>query len=268
MLSNTLLSAASRCLMAEPSRATAFLKRLEAYSQPSSAGLLDSLLASFSAPAMTIEDGVAVIPFKGFTGYHLSTLEKAIGMQDVEEFTANLQAAYDNPEVKAIMLDVDSPGGFVVGVEEASDLVASSPKPIESWGTSIHSAATFVTGVAHRVTGMASGDYGSVGTVMVVEDLSGMAEKEGIKVHVISSGWAKGMLTPGAPVTDQQLSYLKEDVIMDEANAFRSKLKAVRTSIPDEALQGQFYSGRKAATLGFLTGIGSRKSVLNRLKAI
>lgn len=267
MLLSNLLAAASRGLMAEPARATAFLNKIDGLCQPESSGLLDSLLAGFKAPQMTIEDGVATIPFKGFTGWNLSTLEKAVGMVDVQEFTGNLLAAYENPEVKAIMLDVDSPGGYITGVEEASDLVASSPKPIETWGTSIHSAATYVTGVAHRVTGMVSGDYGSVGTVMVVQDLSGLAEQEGIKVHVISSGWAKGMLTPGAPITEQQLSFLKESV-MEDAATFKAKLTAVRTSIPADALEGQFYSGRKAAELGFLTGIGSRASVLNRLKAI
>ena len=53
---------------------------------------------------------------------------------------------------------------------------------------------------------------GSIGTVAVVQDMSGMAEAAGIKVHVISTGPYKGVGVPGAPVTDEQLAYLQDTV--------------------------------------------------------
>lgn len=267
MLFPNLYAATRRGISAEPAAATAFLRKLEAFSQPQQGGLLDSLLASFKAPAVERVGRVAVIPFKGFTGFNLSPVERAMGMVDVAETAQQLKEAQADPEIAAILFDVNSPGGYVTGVTELSRMVSTSKKPIETWGTSIHSAAYHSTGVARRVWGIASGDYGSIGSMMVVEDISEAAAKAGIKVHVISSGWAKGMLTPGAPVTDEQLSFLK-DFIKEDADDFKGDVRAVRTTVPEEAMQGQYFTGKKAAALGLLTGIASKDEVLARLNSL
>lgn len=267
MLPPSFLAACATGLMAETTAATAFLRRAEALAQPQNAGILDQLLANYKAPQMSKVGQVGIVPIKGMMGYNLGNFEKAIGMVDVLDIEANLDAALADPEVKAVMLDVDSPGGYTTGIEELSGRIANLPKPVETWGHFIHSAAVWSAGVANRVWGINSGLYGSIGAVMVVADTSGVAEQEGVKVHVISSGWAKGMLTPGAPVTDEQLAFLQGRV---KANGelFKANLKAVRKTIPDEAMQGQFFSGREAASLGILTGIANRDQVIARLNSL
>lgn len=265
MIPTRLLAAAHRGLMAEPTQAVAWLKRVEACVQ--NASLLEQMLSEWEEPEMEIEGSVAVIPFKGMTGYDLSCTEVALGMVDVEEVTEMLEEAIANNDVKAIVLDVNSPGGFVTGIEELSDMVARCPKPIETVGPSIHSAAMFATGVANRISGMLSGTYGSIGSLIVAEDTSAAYKAAGIEVNVFASGWAKGMLTPGAPITDQQKEFLKTLVTEDAAN-FKSKLTAVRTTIPAEAMEGQWFTGRKAAEFGIITGFASKGEVIDRLNGL
>lgn len=265
MIPTRLLANAHRGLMAEPTQAIAWLKRVEACIQ--NASLLEKMLAEYEEPEMEIEGSVAVIPFQGMTGWELSCAEEACGMVDVEDVTEMLEEAIDNQAVKAILFDVNSPGGFVTGIEELSDMVASCPKPIETWGPSIHSAAMFATGVANRVTGMLSGTYGSIGSVIVLEDSSAAYEAAGIKVNVFASGWAKGLGTEGAPLTDRQKEFLTE-LVMDDAANFKAKLTAVRTTIPADAMDGQFFTGRKAAENGIITGFATKDEVIDRLNSI
>lgn len=265
MMPTCLLAAAHRGLMAEPTQAIAWLKRVEACVQ--NASLLEKMLAEYEEPEMEIVGTTAVIPFHGMTGWELSDTEEACGMVDIEDVTEMLEEAIDNQAVEAILFDVNSPGGFVTGIEELSNAVVNCPKPIETWGPSIHSAAIFATGVADRVWGMASGTYGSIGSVIVAEDMSAAYEAAGIKVNVFASGWAKGMLTPGAPITDRQKEFLNELVIEDAAN-FKAKLTAVRTTIPADAMEGQWFPGRRAALNGILTGFSTKDAIIERLNGI
>lgn len=264
MIPTRLLAAAQRGLMAEPAQAVAWLNRLEACVK--NATLMEMLCKEYEEPEMEVVGSVAVIPFKGMTGYELEDYEEALGMVDVEDVAEMLEEAIDNQAIKAIVFDVNSPGGFSTGVEELSDMVASCPKPIETWGPSIHSAAIYSTGVANRVWGMASGTYGSIGSVIVTEDLSAAYAAAGIKVNVFASGWAKGMGTPGTSFTDQQKAFLT-DVVMEDAATFKAKLTAVRTTIPAEAMEGQWFTGRKAAQNGIITGFSTLDDIIDRLNS-
>lgn len=265
MIPTRLLAAAHRGLMAEPTQAIAWLKRVEACVQ--NASLMQMMMQEYEEPEMEIIGRVACIPFKGMTGYELCEMEEACGMVDVEDVMEMLEEAIDNQAVDAILFDVNSPGGFSTGIEELSDMVVACPKPIETWGPSIHSAAIFATGVADRVWGMKSGTYGSIGSVIVAEDMSAAYEAAGIKVNVFASGWAKGMLTEGAPITDRQKEFLTE-LVMDDAANFKAKLTAVRTTIPADAMEGQWFQGRKAADLGIITGFSTKDAIIDRLNGI
>lgn len=255
MISLNSTLAASRGMMIEPARAVAFYRRAEALTQPQNSNLLQLLMAQ-EAPKMQVVGKTAIIPLQGVISYGISPIDRALGMTDINDFTANLQQAEANPDVSNILLNVDSPGGYTRGIEEAAMLVRNSTKRIEAFGVNINSAAIWIAGQANKVWGIASGDYGSIGSVAVVEDYSKAYENAGIKVHVISSGWAKGSFTPGSTITDEHIAFLQAD-ITENANTFKTQLKQVRTTIPDEAMNGQWYSGRKAASLGIITGLVS-----------
>lgn len=261
---NTTLNA-NRGMMIEPTKANAFFRRAASLAEPQNSNLLAMLMGEEPKP-QTIGN-VAVIPLKGVIGYDLSPMDKALGMVDLKDFNAQFQAALADPAIKSILIDADTPGGYTVGVEETAAMVKNSTKPVETFGANINSAGLWIGGMASRVWGMASGTYGSIGAIASVEDYSKAFADAGIKVHVISSGWAKGIGWEGAEITNEQLDFLKAD-IMENAQVFKNDLKSVRKSIPEEAMNGQWFSGRKAAALGIITGIAPNiESVLNRLNS-
>lgn len=163
-------------------------------------------------------DGIGIIPIQG-------QITKGVSSYGGASSTLVRRAArraVSDPDVRAVMLQVDSPGGTVDGTDEmAQDLFAirASGKPIAAHVDGLMDSAALWAGVqAEFVSASRMSEVGSIGTLAVVQDLSGMAEAEGIKVHVISTGERKGDFVPGTEVTDEQLAKLQERV--DAINAF------------------------------------------------
>lgn len=254
-------------MLCEPAAAEAFILRCAALADPQANGLLQMLLGEQKPQVREVVGKVGVVPLKGIVGMGLDPINKALGMADLEDFTAEFRAMEADSSVKKILLDVNSPGGGVLGVEEAAAMVRESRKPVEAFGPMIGSAAYWIAGSARKVHGMASGRYGSIGAMAMVADTSAALERNGIKVHLIASGAFKGMFAPGTPVTEEHLAYATAQ-IGEIAGTFKKQVKSVRTSIPAEAMEGQDFRGRAAAANGIITSIvSSRADVLAKMNA-
>lgn len=157
------------------------------------------------------EGAVAVLPFRGVLANRMSLMSDISGGTSYEGFARTFDAAVSDPEVKAIILDVDSPGGVVSGVDELSQRIFSArgKKPIIAHVNSTGaSAAYWAITAADEVILNPSAEVGSIGVMMVHDDISAALEKAGVKRTLIAAGKFKG---EGAPF--QQLS--------DEAREFR-----------------------------------------------
>lgn len=161
-------------------------------------------------------NGTAIIPLQG----HLMKSESSFGGTATVQARRDIRQAAADPAVSGIMLFIDSPGGTAEGTFELSEEVrkARETKPvrahIEDLGAS---AAFFVASQADRITANRMALVGSIGTIGVLVDSSGAAEKEGLQVHVISTGEFKGAGVPGTKVTDRQLAVFQEEV--DDLNS-------------------------------------------------
>jgi len=125
-------------------------------------------------------------------------------------------AADADPEVTAILLQVDSPGGTVSGAAELADAIHAAETPVFAHGTGmVASAAFWVASQADRLTASTSTTVGSIGAFATVADSSKLAAEAGVTVHVLRSGEHKGAGEPGSEVTDAQLEQIQATV--DEA---------------------------------------------------
>jgi len=161
-----------------------------------------------------LDDGIGLIALHGQMTKGVSSFG---GVSSVQARQA-VRAFTRDGEVKVILLHIDSPGGTVAGTAElAADVrTANAAKPVYAYIEDLGaSAAYWVAAQAGRVSANVMGQIGSIGVLAILEDSSGMAEKEGIKVHVITSKNAdgiKGLGVPGTPVTEDQLAYVQEEV--------------------------------------------------------
>lgn len=162
---------------------------------------------------MTVtSDGVAIIPINGQITKGVSSFGGASSVL----VRRAIRVAGADPDVKAIMLHIDSPGGTVDGTDEMGQDIfnaRSSGKPVAAHADGLMASAALWAGVqAQFVTASRMTEVGSIGTFMVVQDLSERAEREGIKVNLITTGPMKGVGAPGVPVTDEQLDWLQDRV--------------------------------------------------------
>lgn len=209
-------------------------------------------------------NNVAVVPVEGVIGLGWDDWEKRMGGMDVEELCCVLSDLAQAPKVKAIVLNINSPGGLVTGTPECAEHIAAlaQVKPIFVWtNTMIASAAYFIAAGATAIYSSASALVGSIGVYLPLLDISGLYEKLGLKVELFKSGALKGAGYPGVALTDEQREHFQEHV-QHAFTAFRDHVKAYRQHVEDDCMQGQCMWGDQAQAAGLVDSIACMEQAI------
>jgi signal peptide peptidase SppA len=127
--------------------------------------------------------------------------------------TMNQLAA--DPEIGSIVLDIDSPGGAVVGNKEAGDAVYAArkrKKVVALINPLAASAAYWIASQASEIVSVPSGDLGSIGVFMMHTDCSAMLKDAGIKPTFIFAGEHKTEGNSFEPLSEDALAYFQSEV--------------------------------------------------------
>lgn len=202
-------------------------------------------------------DGVAVIQLSGVIGRKVSALEQSSGVTDVGAFAQAVQMAADDPQARAMVLDIDSPGGTVGGVQGAADAVrrAADRKPVIAHAADMAaSAAYWIGSAASAFYADETAEVGSVGVYCAVLDSSRAMEMEGLKINVFASGPFKGAGTHGTAMNEAQRENLQKQVD-DLAAIFKADVRRGRPNVADEAMQGQSILAGAALKAGLIDSV-------------
>lgn len=215
-----------------------------------------------------VEDGLALISISGPMTKRRQSWGRGASTIDVRR---QVRQAATDPEVRAIALVIDSPGGQVSGTFDlAADVGKAREKKrvvtyIEDLGAS---AAYAVASQGDAVFANQNAMVGSIGTYMVVEDLSGMAEKAGVKVHVIRAGEFKGSGEPGTKVTKPQLARWQREVDSLNAVFLETVSRGRQLDLPyvQALADGRLHVAADAELVGLIDGVQSLDAVLSDLR--
>lgn len=211
-------------------------------------------------PKMEIVDGIAILPMCGVLMYRPDRFDRAFGACDSDQFRSDLIAAANDPAVKAIVIDCNSPGGSTSGIAEAADTLAdiqqANEKPVFGFMRECASAAYWILSGASGNFAPRSGLVGAIGAYCVVYDYSKWYQEMGIVAHVVKSGDLKGMGTPGTKITDDQLASLQE-MVDTNGRMFRDHVKAHRPQVDAADMNGGFWHAEQAAEKGLIDGIAA-----------
>lgn len=214
---------------------------------------------------MSVVNGVAHIPIAGPIGYKLGKFEKGAGAVDSTDVLAEIEEADGAPEnsIRAIVLDIDSPGGMVAGTPELADRIAECQKPVYAFTSgNMCSAAYWVASAANSgIFATRSADVGAIGVYVPFLDSSEALKARGVKVEVFASGKYKGLGMPGTALTEDHRDFLQARV-MEIAGMFYDQVKAARPDVADETMQGQVFMAEKAKALGLIDEIVKNKEHL------
>jgi hypothetical protein len=149
--------------------------------------------------------GVAIVPVCGTLVQKLGTLRPYSGMTGYDGIRQNFLTALTNPDVQAIMLDIDSPGGEISGCFDLVDTIykARGKKPIWSiLNESAYSAAYAIASAADRIVVPRTGGVGSIGVIWMHMDWSKALTSAGFKVTFITYGDLKADGHPEIPLSE------------------------------------------------------------------
>jgi signal peptide peptidase SppA len=160
------------------------------------------------------DDGIAVLSIMGTIGQRLNVFEQISGGVSTEILKEDLGRAIDSPDVKGILLQIDSPGGMVDGTRDFAEFVkqANEVKPVFAYTDGLCcSAAYWIASAASKIYGYSTAQIGSIGVIATHVDYSKRDEKYGIKRSYIYQGRYK-QINPEGSLTDEGREYIQETV--------------------------------------------------------
>jgi signal peptide peptidase SppA len=216
-------------------------------------------------------NSVAVLPLFGTIFPRANLMTEMSGATSAESFGKKFDELLQDPAVGAIVIDVNSPGGAVYGIEEVSNLIfnARGQKPIVAVSNYLMaSAAYWIGSAADEIVISPSGDVGSIGVFAVYQEISAFLEKEGVKTSVISAGKYKVVGNPYEPLSEEARAVIQTSV-NETYDAFVAAVARNRNVKPDVVRSG-FGEGRvvgasEALAEGMADRIETLDETVNRL---
>lgn len=199
-----------------------------------------------------VVDGVAVVPVRG-----LLMRQMSLFFWSYEEIARDIALAQQDPTVRSVVLDIDSPGGIAAGCGDfARRMRASGPKPVESFVGGVGaSAAYWIAASARRVTLGSGAVVGSVGSVIEYVDLEPLFEKLGARiVRVVAEQSPNKRLDPTSPEGRAEM----QAIVNATGASFVSALAAAR-GLSDAEVLARFGQG-----LMFDAGDAIRRGMADR----
>jgi len=216
---------------------------------------------------------IAVLPIFGTLSHRMHLMQNVSSSgTSSEALLLQLRALVADPNVGAIILDIDSPGGSVFGITELADAVyaAREVKPVVAVANSMAaSAAYWVGSQASELVVTPSGEVGSIGVFGVHVDRSKELEQEGLKVTYVFAGRHKIEGNPYEPLADEAREY--EQSRVDEIYADFTKSVARGRGVSqakargEEFGEGRMIGARRAVEVGLADRVDTLQATIERL---
>ncbi len=221
--------------------------------------------------SLVTPEGVAVIPVFGTLVKRAGAIEAASGLTSYGHLEEQILDAATDPGVRAILLDVDSPGGEVAGAFDLADLIyeARSLKPI--WAVAdeeAFSGAYAIASAAERVIVPRTGGVGGIGVVAVHVDRSARDVMEGFRTTTVYAGARKNDFNPHETLKDGARATLQAEV--DRVHAlFVDTVARNRAMTADavRATEAGLFFGEEAVGAGLADEVGTTRSAFAALAA-
>lgn len=216
-----------------------------------------------------VENGIAIIPVVGTLVRRTIGLEAQSGLMSYGLIAERLDAALQDNAVKAILLDIDSPGGEAGGVFDLADKIFAARKVKPIWAVAndeAFSAAYAIAAAADRIYLSRTGGVGSIGVIAVHLDQSVAEADAGLKYTAIYAGEHKNDLSPHEPLSDPARAQLQMEV--DRVYALFTETVARMRGLELAAIketEAALYFGEQSVAAGLADRIGTMGDALSDL---
>ncbi|MGX7948690.1 signal peptide peptidase SppA [Oleidesulfovibrio alaskensis] len=175
-----------------------------------------------------------------------------------------------DPDVRGVLLRVNSPGGAVAPSQELHDAVkrlAASKPVVVSMGAAAASGGYYISVPATRIVANPSTLTASIGVKMEMGNVHELMKALGIHHVALTSGELKNAGSPFAEMTPREREYL-QSVVMDMYDQFVQAVAEGRHLPPEDVrlvADGRAMTGRQALQAGLVDMLGDRHTAMQEL---
>lgn len=195
---------------------------------------------------------ILTYPASGFGG------SSSASSTDIVRF---IEKAGENPEVKAMLFEINSPGGTAVASYEIAEAIAKTNKTTVAWIREGGASGAYwvATSTDHLIVNKMS-VVGSIGVIASYIDLSGTLERYNASYQRLVSGDYKDLGTPFKQMTQDEEQIMQDNLDLIR-NIFVEEVAANRGltfDSVDKIADGRYYIGKHALELGLVDELGGK----------
>jgi len=224
-----------------------------------------------AGPPYQMAGSTAIIPVMGTISKRMGMLSEFSGGMSIERFTQAFRAALSDSSVTNIVLQIDSPGGSIYGVQEVAQEIydARGQKNLFAIADDLAASAAYWIGSAvSELWVTPSGEVGSIGVVMMHVDYSKAMEAGGVKVTYVHAGDNKVEGNPYQALGEEALSFMQQRV-GEYYDKFISAVSRGRNTtsanVNKNFGQGRVFGAEQAKSLGMVDRIGTIDDLMARM---
>lgn len=186
---------------------------------------------------------------------------------------SQLQQAEDDPNVEAVILEVNSPGGGVVPSDAMYRLVEDfkdeTDKPVvASMGSTAASGGYYISAAADTIVANPSTTTGSIGVIFNYTNFSEALDKIGVDPEPLTTGEFKDLASPSDELSQQERDILNSQ-IEQSYDQFVSAIVAGRDLTEERVRElgdGRTYTGQQAAENGLVDELGGLEAAASEAR--
>jgi protease IV len=206
---------------------------------------------------------IAVIPLKGVIGGTL----KATDVQRA------LDRARTNKDVRAVLLDIASPGGDALASETLYLAVQrlAAKKPVVAWVRSVGASGSYFAACgATRILAFPAAMVGSIGVISVRPVVGGLLQRIGAKVFVTKTGAFKDLGAPWRDPTEEEREKERElvDGMFQHFTRAVSQARNYTEEQLTEVTTGEVWLADRALELGLVDALATEEEALKEAQRL
>lgn len=204
-------------------------------------------------------DKIAVIPIKGTIGISFPFGQDGVDATNIIE---QLEIIEEDKTVKAVILEINSPGGAALASREIANKVNSLEKPTIAWIRDVGaSGAYWIAASSDVIVADELSITGSIGVVSSYLQFEDLFDEYGITYERLVSGEFKDTGSPFKKLTSQERNFLQTKINIIHKIFVEDIAKNRNLSIKEvsDAADGSFYLGLEAKEIKLIDVLGGKK---------
>ncbi len=210
-------------------------------------------------------DKVAVVRVEGVITMSDGTGILGEAGANPERIIKQIKKAENDGSVKAILFEINSPGGGIVASEAIAEAIKEVDKPTVAWLSEIATSGGYYVASATDYIVTDKGSLtGSIGVISIFPQYSDLMSKLGVDMRVVKSGKYKDIGSPYRNMTEEEKIMVQEwnDDIYNDFVATVAENRDLDLEYVAGIAEGKLYVGKKAVELKLADEVGTKEEAI------